>query len=659
MLFNKLKLMWQGFVEKFHYRLDNFFTKGAVAQGTLLFLLTAAIVLTGSCAALFGLFSTENSEIGGIGRKIDNGLIDALWWAAMHIFDPAYISQNYGATWPVVLFSLFVSLMGLIIFGALTGFMSSLFEGKIAQLASGSSPVREEGHILILGWNDKIYSILDLFEDYHRRLVVVVLSNHSIADMNDMMRTERSTVRRIKPILRKGSPTSLVELERMAFRKAYSIIVLSDQSELSRPEEHPDIRTIKTLMLLAGNLPQTPPRPKMVAEILWKDNMEVARIAAKNSISLVCSSEVLSRMIVQSSRQPGLSYVYNELFGFAGSEIYVAPFPKAANRRFGDLITDFPNAIPIGISGMEMRAGKPFFKQRINPGQDYLVGESEWLIMIAPDNRIEHVPNLEYKCDALFKDSSTRIFAREKILVLGWNKNLLCILTEYDGFLAPGSEIVVVALLPKEEAESIFAEKLEGSLKSATLRYVQADYVDKKKLQAILDEGFETAIVLADESSQQVDTDSKVIVTVLLLQDYQERNPHRRLRQMVSEVASTANSELLNMNSKTDIIVSPRLTSMLIAQISQQLMLERVYNDLMDAHVNEIYLKPAQNYVARGCAFRDIQLAAGQFGEIAIGVKLVADKANHERSFGVQINPPKDRSYSFVEGDEVVVISRS
>ncbi len=648
---------WREFAEQVQYRIDNFFTKGAVAQGVLLFALTALIVLTGSTALFFGLFSKENEAIGGIGRSLDGGLLDSIWWSAMHIFDPSYISQNYGATWPVVLFSLFVSLMGLVIFGALTGFISSLFEGKLAELASGSRPVREKGHILILGWNDKIFSILDLFEDYHRTLKVVVLSNHSIAEMTDMMRTERTQIRKVRPVLRTGSPTSLVELERMAFREAFSIIVLSDQSDVAVPGEDADIRTIKTLMLLAGNLPAKPPRPKMVAEILWRENMEVARIAAHRSISLVCSSEVLSRMIVQSSRQPGLAFVYNELFGFEGSEIYVQPHPKTANRRFGDIMLDFPDAIPIGVSGMEMRDGKPFFKQRINPGADYSIRESEWLILVAPDANISHVPRLDHRAEPSIPAQSGRRTARESILILGWNNNLFRVLSEYDGFLSPGSEILIAGLLPAEKAEAELAEKMTGALKNTSLRYEHTDYIDRKKLEQLLQKGFTTVIVLADKSSGELDTDSRAIVTILLLQDFQERNPDKRFRQMVSEISSAANSELLRQNSKTDIIVSPRLISMLIAQISQQLMLERVYDDLMDANVNEIYLKPALKYVTKGCTFADILTSASQFGEIAIGVKISADAAGHGKNHGIQINPPKDAVYSFTETDEVIVIS--
>ena len=171
----------------------------------------------------------------------------------------------------------------------------------------------EAGHLLILGWNEKVFSILDLFEDYHKPVKVVILSNHAIADMQEMLRTRRGRVRRVKPVLRTGSPTNLGELERMAFRDAYSIIVLADESH-TNPDEEPDLLTIKTVMLLASHVGPAPRRPKMVAELVRREHLEVAHVASRRAVSFVCSSEVLSRMIVQSARQPGLSVYVQFLY---------------------------------------------------------------------------------------------------------------------------------------------------------------------------------------------------------------------------------------------------------------------------------------------------------------------------------------------------------
>ena len=647
-------------ISRFQYRLDNFFLKGVPAQFTVLFVLMLGVILLGVVGLPLGLYNEHNKDIAAIGHKMGEGFWDAVWWSTMHIFDPSYVSQDYGATAPVVILALAIALLGLVMFGGVIGLVSAAVERKLESLTKGDRPVRESGHLLILGWNEKIFSILDLFEDYDQEIRVVILSNHSVLDMHDWMRTERAKIRRVKPILRTGSPNNLSEIERVAFRSAYSIIVLADDSSGKEGEEV-DIRTIKTLMLLAGNLPAVPPRPKMVAEIVHRENMEVARIAGRRSISLICSGEVFSRMIVQSSRQPGLAYVYNELLGFAGSELYVQSHPGACGRRFGDVLFEFPTAIPLGTSGVERRDGKPFFVQHMNPGKDHIVGDAEWLILLAVNASITHVPNPAPAPETEFGMPESRQFAREKILILGWNSNLFSILREYDSFLGAGSEITIAALYPPEVADARLAEQGAASLSNATHRYVQVDYATQSKLEPLLAAGHATCLVLADVSSGERDPDSRVIVTMLLIQDYVAQHPEKKFKQVVSEVISSANSDLLRQNCRTDVIVSPRLAAMMIAQMSQQLMLERVYADLMNANANEIYLRPAACYTRHPerCTFADLMRGALRVGQIAIGVKSAVDAERADRNFGVRLNPPKDETLELGEHDEVIVISCS
>lgn len=654
-----LRVRWKKTSDRLRYRVDNFFQRGPLAQAAVLLGLAIFSTLLGLLAYPAGLYQEANKDVASAGHKLGEGFVDTLWWAINHVFY-CPIGTDYGATWPVLLVGAITSLLGMVVLGGVITFVSSSIDTKLQELASGIQPVRETSHLLILGWNDKIYSILDLFEDYSKPITIVILAHHSIAEMQARIRTERATVKKIKPVLRTGSPTNLGELERVAFRDAYSIIVLSDESDANKQEDV-DIRTIKTLMLLAGNLPPKPPRPKMVAEIQRSENLAVARIAGRRGISLICSSDVLSRMLVQSSRQPGLAYVYSELFGFAGSEIYVQPHPKTGNRMFGDIMFEFPTAIPIGTSGMETRDGKPYFAQHMNPGKDYVVKETEWIILIAVDHNVVHVPRQDPVSDTAFTAPEARAFTREQILILGWNSHLFKILREYDSFLQPGSEITVAALYTPEKAAELFKEKLGAPLTNASLSYVQSDYSQSQKLETLLGGNFGICILLTDESSDDRDPDARAIVTLLLLQDFEERNPERKFKQIVSEIMSPANSELMRQNSKTDILVSPRLISMLLAQVSQQLMLERVYADLMNAHANEIYLKPIKRYSRQPttCTFADLMRGALKLGEIAIGVKNCAEVKNAAKNFGIRINPPKDVMLGLSEGDEVIVISHS
>lgn len=646
-------------VDLVRYRIDNFFMRGISAQIIFMLVLMAVLILLGPLALPLGMYGSGNKAVASIGHKLGEGFWDAVWWATMHIFDPSYVSQDYGANTAIVVLALVISMLGLIFFGGVIGLVSAGVGRKLDELAEGNRPVLESGHLLILGWNDKIFSILDLFEDYHKPVTIVILASHAIADMREQMRTDRGCIKRVQPILRSGSPTNLSELERMAFRDAYSIIVLADKSN-PNPDEEADIATIKTLMLLASNLPPVAPRPKMVAEIERPENLDVAGIASQRSISLICSSEVLSRMIVQASRQPGLSRVYSSLFGFVENEIFIQPQPGCTGRRFGDSMFDFPNAILLGTSSMEMRDGRPYFRQEINPGKDRVVGGTEWLILLARGPAV-YQPAPGATLDPEFQASEPRSFPSKHVLILGWNSKIFRILHEFDTFLQAGSEITIAALHPPGEANALIKEKLPRPLVNATVTYVQTNYALAARLDALLSGTFDTCIVLADESSGEHDPDARAIVTILLLQDYERRHPDILFKHVVVEVLSVANAELLQHNSKTDIMISPRLISMLLAQVSQQLMLDRVYADLMNANANEIYLKPVERYSRdpAGCTFVDLMRGAARLGELAIGVKINGKSTGPAGDFGIRINPPRDEPLSLDAADEVIVVSRT
>jgi hypothetical protein len=647
------------FIKLGRYKLDNFFVRGVSAQITLLLVLMIAVILLGTLGLPLGLYSPGNNDVASVGHKYGKGFWDAVWWSTMHIFDPSYVSQDYGVSASIIVLALVISMLGLVLFGGVIGLVAAAVGRKLDQLADGNRPVLESGHLLILGWNEKIFNILDLFEDYHKAVTIVIFCNHRLSDMQDRMRTERGRIRRIHPILRTGSPTNLSELERVAFRSAHSIIVLADESN-PNPEEEADIGTIKTLMLLARNLPMGVSRPKMVAEVERPENLDVAGIASNRSISLICSSEVLSRMIVQASRQPGLSSVFSSLFGFVANEIFIQRQPGCTSCRFGDSMFDFPNAIPLGISLMEEYNGRPYFRPKINPGKNHIIGEGEWLILLS-QGPVVYQPKIGAALDLEFLPPETRCFPHERVLILGWNSKIFRILHEFDTFLQAGSEITIAALHPPLEARAWLEAKLPAPLVNATQSYVQTNYALAGKLDALLSGKFDTCVILADESSGGRDPDARAIVTILLVQDYERRHPDHALKKVVVEVLSAANAELLAQDSKTDTIISPRLISMLLAQVSQQLMLDQVYASLMNARANEIYLKPVDRYVHNpaGCTFADLMRGAAKRGELAIGVKIQAKSNDATGDFGIRLNPPKNEPLSLVAADELIVISRA
>ena len=81
--------------------------------------------------------------------------------------------------------------------------------------------------------------------------------------------------------------------------------------------------------------------------------------------------------------------------------------------------------------------------------------------------------------------------------------------------------------------------------------------------------------------------------------------------------------------------------------------------DLVDPAGAEIYLKPALDYVKPGVpvSFYTVVEAARRRGETAMGYRIQAFGADRARAYGVVINPAKDVTLTFAEGDRVIVVA--
>ena len=93
--------------------------------------------------------------------------------------------------------------------------------------------------------------------------------------------------------------------------------------------------------------------PTLTAEINKEHNYELAQIAAKDKVEIVSSSRVISKVIVQTIRHPGLAAVFSELLSDSGNSLYVGSVPDTPDCELGDLAYSYADAIPIGVAWKE------------------------------------------------------------------------------------------------------------------------------------------------------------------------------------------------------------------------------------------------------------------------------------------------------------------
>ena len=121
------------------------------------------------------------------------------------------------------------------------------------------------------------------------------------------------------------------------------------------------------------------------------------------------------------------------------------------------------------------------------------------------------------------------------------------------------------------------------------------------------------------------------MLTLLHVRRIADENHHQY--SIVSEILDQRNRELAESSRADDFIVSDRLVSLLMAQVSENKALNGVLGDLFDPVGAEIFLKPATDYIQAGVAvsFYTVVEAARRRGEVAIGYRLSAGDRRRAR----------------------------
>ena len=120
------------------------------------------------------------------------------------------------------------------------------------------------------------------------------------------------------------------------------------------------------------------------------------------------------------------------------------------------------------------------------------------------------------------------------------------------------------------------------------------------------------------------------------------------------------NRELAEVTKVDDVIVSDKLISLLLTQISENHHLTAVFDELFAADGSELYMRPAADYVKleQATTFRTLVESASRRGEVAIGYRrITGDSDDGGSGLGVYVNPPKSKGITLSQADRVVVLA--
>ncbi len=630
-----IQVTWR---DRWRYRFDNFMARGTGAL--LLALAVASALMVISIAAFVTL--AHVAPPGEDGQPV--GFSSLAWMGLLRSLDTGTMSGDAGSVWFVGAM-LAVTLGGVFTVSTLIGVLNNGLEGKLSNLRKGRSRVIETGHTIILGWSQQIFPILSellLANESRKGACIVVLGDGDKAEMEDEIAARTGPTGKTRIVCRSGSPIDLADLSIVSLQTSNSIVVLSPQGD------DPDASVIKTLLAIT-NAPDRRPAPyHVVAEIRDPNNLEVARMVGRDEVELLLVGELISRIIAQTCRQSGLSVIYTELFDFGGDEIYFRDEPSLVGKTYAEALVAYDDSAVMGIAPL---SGRP----RLNPPMDQRIAAGERLILVAQDDdsiRLSGQPH-PVRDEAILEGIDVPQ-APERTLLLGWNWRATKILSELSQYVAPGSHTTVVDEVP-EAAERIAAL---GDSANMAIERIEGDTSDRRLLDSLGLETFDHIIVLsyADHLEAQR-ADAKTLVTLLHLREIGEQKG--KAFSIVSEMLDVRNRALAEVTKADDFIVSDRLISLMLAQISENKQLAAVFDDLLDPDGSEIYLKPAGAYVRPGTPvdFYTVVESARRRGESAIGYRIAADVKNADRAYGIKLNPKKSETLSFTAADRIVVLA--
>ncbi|XP_051126383.1 ion channel CASTOR-like isoform X2 [Andrographis paniculata] len=622
------------------YRVDVFLSVTPYAKSLALLVATLLVICLGGLA-LFGVTG--------------DSLADSLWLSWTYVADSGNHADSVGFGPRLV--SVSISFGGMLIFAMMLGLVSDAISEKFDSLRKGRSEVVEQNHTLILGWSDKLGSLLNQLVIANESLgggIVVVMAERDKEEMELDISKMEFDFRGTSVICRSGSPLILADLKKVSVSKARAIIVLAEDGNADQS----DARALRTVLSLTGVKEGL--RGHIVVELSDLDNEVLVKLVGGDLVETVVAHDVIGRLMIQCARQPGLAQIWEDILGFENCEFYIKGWPQLAGMQFEDVLISFPQAIPCGVK-VASHGGKII----LNPEDSYVLQEGDEVLVIAEDDDTYAPSQLPTVWGGNLPKDELMPKTFERILLCGWRRDIEDMITVLDASLAQGSELWMFNEVPEKERErkltdgSLYVDRLVN----IKLVHREGNAVIRRHLESLPLESFDSILILADESVEDsaIQADSRSLATLLLIRDIQaKRLPYREgtashcprgsfsqgswigeMQQasdksvIISEILDPRTKNLLSMSKISDYVLSNELVSMALAMVAEDRQINDVLEELFAEQGNELHIRGADLYLNEGeeLSFYEILLRARQRREIVIGYR----PADTEKAV---INPP-------------------
>ncbi len=642
--------MKANFKDKLRYRFEKYLNKGGSSIFVSLFVLFMALFL------FMVLIRFIIVSIWPDLAYTDN-FFDDIWYTWLQMTDPGNMNQDNASPVWLKITTILSGIIGVIILSMLIAFITTALEKVFYNFRKGRGKVLEDDFTLILGWNERVVDIireLILANESEKYGSVVILAREDKEEMDDLLAKRIPNTKTTRIITTTGDYANINELKRVNIQSAKSVILLANCSEsaFAKEKDASDVQSVKSIMAIISCQDGNNELP-IIAEIFNEDKRELISYFDDENIIALDSWDIMGKLLVQTSLTSGLEMVYNEMLSFDGCEVY---FYEANWKgvEFGKLPFYFKDGIPLGVynedDGLVLR-----------PGRDYKLKDEDQIVILAEDDstinfesapfyKPKHIPLVDTKLDQ----------QQKSILILGWHNVAEIFINESADYLKEGSNFDIYFNNPNEELTNRINE-LKTEYPDFNISLTNANPLIIETLKKTNPFTYDNIVILSQDNNEQSadKIDSDTLIILLLLRKIKSGLENVTTK-IITQVLNSDNQEIITQTDVDDFIISNKLITMILAQLSEEPLIMKLYEDLFSEDGSEIYVKSAKLYSNKfpiEATFGDLIQLADQRDEICLGIRKGSESKNAQENFGVTLNLNKHQSVTLEENDFLVVLS--
>ncbi len=644
------------FKQKIKYRFELFMSKGGVsifASLLIIFLLSFIFIVLIRLGIVY-FFGYSDFIYNTVDSFWDHG-----WYAFLQMTDPGNMYQDsMQGTGLIKISTVIAGFTGVIIFSALIAFITTEIEKVLHNFRKGTGAILEKNHTVIFGWNSRIIGLLEeliIANESNRQATVVIISDEEKEKMDEYITRNIANTKTLRIITTTGNSSSIKQFHRLSLKYAKSIIILSSSNNLDSETEktESDVKVIKSILAL-NSFFYTDISIPVIVEIFYRKNKVLIDMLNNENIVVLDSWSIMGKILTQTSLASGLQIVYNEILSFSGNEIYFYKNSEYEGITFKDLPYYFEDGIPVGVNNSGGVS--------IHPDNDYILKSDDEVIILATDDsaihfskRRKYTPRTQ---EILTKTLKTR---PQNILILGWHDVGKIFAQESNEYLLKGTIFEVVIHNPNQEFKENI-KHIDDMNENISINIIDTNPMVIENLESINPFDYDMILILAtdvDETSEDR-VDSNTILVLLMLQKINLKL--NKKTKIVTQILNSANQELMTQTKVDDFLMSNKMTTMILAQLSEDLKMKLFYDDIFQESGSEIYIKPVYLYFnsfPTTVSFADIMDMVQQRGEICLGILKESNRRVSDKNFGVTLNIPKNKNVTLTKDDFIVVLANN